>query len=46
MTADPKQIILCHELNVPPGADYKVYAIILYEEEVKYDTVGNETIFI
>ena len=42
--ADPKQIVLRYKLSSAPAADsnYKVYAIILYEEEVRIDPIGNE----
>ena len=44
ITADPKQIVLPPKLGSAPaaGSNYKVYAIILYEEEVRIDPNGNE----
>ena len=48
ITADPKQIVLRYKLSSAPvaGSNYKVYAIILYEEEVRIDPVGNEILII
>ena len=44
ITADPKQLVLRYKLSSAPaaGSNYKVYAIILYEEEVRIDPIGNE----
>ena len=48
ITADPNQIVLRYKLSSAPatGSDYKVYAIILYEEEVRIDPIGNEILTI
>ena len=47
ITADPKQIVLCYKLSAPAvGSNYKVYTIILYEEEVRIDPIGNEILII
>ena len=48
ITADPKQIVLRYKLSSAPaaGSNYKVYAIILYEEEVRTDPTGNEILII
>ena len=43
---DPKQIVLRYRLNIPPGPDYKVFAIILYQETVSIDTIGNDIVII
>ena len=45
-SSDPKKLILRYRLSQASGNDYKVYAIILYDEEVKVDIVGNETVII
>ena len=44
ITTDPKPIVLRYKLSSAPvaGSNYKVYAIILYEEEVRADPTGNE----
>ena len=41
ITADPKQIVLRYKLSSAPtvGSKYKVYAILLYEEEVRIDPI-------
>ena len=44
-SSDPKQLVLRYRLSQAAGDDYKVYAIIFYEE-VKVDIVGNETVII
>ena len=48
ITADPKQNVLRYKLSSAPaaGSNYKVYAIILYEEEVRIDPTGNEILII
>ena len=48
ITADTKQIVLRYKLSSVPaaGSNYKVYAIILYEEEVRIDPIGNEILII
>ena len=47
ITADPKQIVLRYKLRSAPAAssNYKVYAIILYEE-VRTDPTENEILII
>ena len=46
--ADPTQIVLRYKLSSAPeaGSKYKVYGIILYEEEVRIDPTGNEILII
>ena len=48
ITADQKQIVLRYKLYSAPaaGSNYKVYAKILYEEEVRIDPIGNEILII
>ena len=47
ITSDPKQIVLRYKLSAPAaGSNCKVYAIILYEEEVRTDAIGNEILII
>ena len=48
ITADQKQIVLRYELSSAPaaGSNYKMYALILYEEEVRIDPIGNEILII
>ena len=48
ITADPKQIVLRFKLSSAPaaGSNYKVYEIMLYDEEVRIDPIGNEILII
>ena len=48
ITADPKQIVLRYKLSSAPaaGSNYEVYAIILYEGEVRIDPIGNKIFII
>ena len=48
ITADPKQIVLRYKLSSAPGAgsNDKVYVLILYEEEVRIDPIGNEILIV
>ena len=48
ITADQTQIVLHYKLSSAPaaGSNYKVYAIILYEEEIRIDPTGNEILII
>ena len=42
VTRDPKQLTFRYQLNQNANADLSVHAIVLYEEEVKIDKIGNE----
>ena len=48
ITAPPTQIVLRYKLSSASaaGSNYKVYAIILYKEEVRIDPIGNEILII
>ena len=48
ITTDQKQFVLLYKLNSAPvtGSNYKVYAIILYEERARIDPIGNEILII
>ena len=35
------KIVLNYKLNTAPAADYSIYSIVLYEETVKVDVLGN-----
>ena len=41
-TRDPKKLLFKYTINQASTVDYKVYAIILYEEEVIVNKKGNE----
>ena len=45
-SSDLKQLILRYRLSQAAGNDYKVYAISFYDEEIKVNIVGNETVII
>ena len=42
VTTDPKEMIFYYTLNTDAAADFNVHAIVLYEQTVKIDKVGNE----
>ena len=46
VTRDPKQLIFRYKLNTNSAAAFNVHAIILYEEEVIIDKVGNELVIV
>ena len=46
VTRDPKQLIFRYKLNTKSAAPFNVHAIILYEEEVIIDKVGNELVIV
>ena len=46
ITRDPKQLILNYRLNVAPAANVKAHAIVLNENEVIVNKVGNELMMV
>ena len=44
VTRDPKQLIFRYKLNANSAAAFNVHAIVLYEEEVIIDKIGNELV--
>jgi len=44
ITNDPKEIVLNYKLNREPATNYTIYSIVLYEQTVKVDVLGNELI--
>ena len=47
ITNDPKEIVLNYKLNERPDGvnnKYTIYSIVLYEQTVKVDVLGNELI--
>ena len=46
VTRDLKQLIFRHRLTQNTNEDFSVHAIVLYEEEVKIDKVGNELVIV
>lgn len=41
---DPKHLIFRYKLNAAPAADINVHGIVLYEEMVVIDKIGNELV--
>ena len=46
IAVDPKHLTLSGKLNIPPAADIRVYAIVMYEETVQLNAVGNELLIV
>ena len=46
VTRDPKQLIFRYKINANSGVDFRVHAIVLYEEEIVIDKVGNELVIV
>ena len=46
VTRDPKQLIFRYKLNANSAVAFNVHAIVLYEEEVIIDKVGNELVIV
>ena len=46
ITRDPKQLIFRYKLSQNAAADFTVNAVVLYEEEVVIDKVGNELVIV
>ena len=46
VTRDPKQLIFRYKLSVNSTANFNVHAVVLYEEEVVIDKIGNELVIV
>ena len=46
VTRDPKQLIFRYKLNANAAANFNIHAIVLYEETVVIDKVGNELVIL
>ena len=46
VTRDPKQLIFRYKLNANSAQNFNVHAIVLYEEEIIIDKVGNELVIV
>ena len=46
LTRDPKQLIFRYKLSASSLANFNVHAIILYDEEVVIDKIGNELVIV
>jgi len=45
-TRDPKKLLFRYTLNQASTVDYQVHAIVLYEEEVVVDKVGDKLLIV
>ena len=43
-TRDPKQLIFRYRLSANADHDFAVHAVVLYEEILKIDKIGNELV--
>ena len=41
ITNDPKEIVLNYKLNTASADPYTIYSIVLYQQTVKVDVLGN-----
>ena len=46
VTRDPKQLIFRYKISANSTANFNVHAIVLYEEEVVIDKIGNELVIV
>ena len=46
VTRDPKQLIFRYKINVNAAANFNIHAIVLYEETVVIDKLGNELVIV
>ena len=46
VTRDPKQLIFRYKLSANSAAAFRMHAIVLYEEEVIIDKIGNEVVIV
>ena len=46
ITRDPKQVVLKYHVNQASAADFYVYAIVLYEEDIIVDKVGDQLVIV
>ena len=46
VTRDPKQLIFRYRLSANAGENFSVHAVVLYEELLKIDKIGNELVIV
>ena len=46
VTRDPKQVIFRYRLSANTNQDFAVHAVVLYEEMLKIDKIGNELVIV
>ena len=46
VTRDPKQLIFRYRLSANANQNFAVHAVVLYEEILKIDKIGNELVIV
>ena len=46
VSRDPKQLILRYRINQASAADFQLHAIVLYEQDVVIDKVGDQLVIV
>ena len=46
VTRDPKQLIFRYRLTANAANNFSVHAVVLYEEMVQIDKIGNELVIV
>lgn len=46
ITRDPKQIVFKYRINKASAADFMVHAVVLYEEDIVVDKVGDQLVIV
>ena len=46
VTRDPKQLIFRHRLSANADENFAVHSVVLYEEILKIDKIGNELVIV
>ena len=46
ITRDPKQVVLKYHVYQASAADFYVHAIVLYEEDIVVDKVGDQLVIV
>ena len=46
LTNDPQQLVFHYRLSQAAGANYTIYAVVMYEEEIVVDKVGGEIVVV
>ena len=44
ITRDPKQLVLKYRVNTASAADFQVHAIVIYEDDIVIDKVGDQLV--
>ena len=46
ITRDPKQLVLKYRANQASAADFQVHAIVLYEDDIVIEKVGDQLVIV